>query len=56
MHGAVLAVNVKDIDLLTMDKATISTNTQVNKEWESLGEKPHGIDDFIIYYPAKYIN
>jgi len=56
MHGAVLAVNVKDIDLLTMDKATISTNTQVNKEWESLGEKPHGIDEFHNILSSKYIN
>lgn len=52
MNGAVLAVNVKDIDLLTMDKPTKTTNHQIVKEWESLSEKGHGIEDFIIYYPA----
>jgi len=52
MQGAVLAVNVKESDLLTMDQSSVSQISQTNQEWERLNEKPHGIEDFTIYYPA----
>lgn len=51
-YGAVLAVNVKDIDLLTMDRPSKSVNSSILKEWESLKKEPHGIDNYTIYYPA----
>jgi len=50
--GAVLAVNVKDVDLLMMDKPSSTTNEAVLNEWKSLGQKAHGIDNFTVYYPA----
>ena len=52
MNGAVLAVNVKDIDLLTMDKPSKPSSKSIIAEWESLQLTPHGIEDFTIYYPA----
>lgn len=52
MHGAVLAINVKDIDFLTMDKPSNNTNEQVLIEWNSIGEKAHGIQNYKVYYPA----
>lgn len=52
MNGAVLAVNVKDIDLLTMDKPSSTSSAAIQKEWECLHLAPHGIEDFTIYYPA----
>jgi len=50
--GAVLAVNVKDVDLLKMDKPSVTRNVKLLKEWADLGESPHGIDNFTVYYPA----
>jgi Cdc6-like AAA superfamily ATPase len=50
--GAVLAINVKDVDFLKMDKASKITDYEILKEWETLGQKSHGIDNFTIYYPA----
>jgi Cdc6-like AAA superfamily ATPase len=50
--GAVLAVNVKDIDLLRMDKPSVTSKLKLLKEWKELGQKPHGIENFIVYYPA----
>ena len=50
--GAVLAVNVKESDLLRMNKGSIPKNIQTDKEFHMLGQKPHGIDNFIVYYPA----
>mgnify|MGYP000968930556 CR=1 FL=1 len=52
MNGAVLAVNVKDIDLLTMDKPSRAIDSQINNEWDHLNLTPHGIEDYSIYYPA----
>ena len=50
--GAVLAINVKDVDFLKMDRPSNDTNEQIEKEWNSLGEKSHPIENFRIYYPA----
>lgn len=53
LYGAVLAVNVKDTDLLTMDRPSKSNgDAQVEKEWEELGERPKGVGSSVIYYPA----
>lgn len=52
LEGAVLAINVKDVDFLKMDKPSRTTNPDVQKEWESLQEEPRGVDNFVVYYPA----
>jgi hypothetical protein len=52
LEGAVLAINVKDVDFLKMDKKSETLNRTVLTEWEVLEKKPHGIEDFIVYYPA----
>lgn len=52
LEGAVLAINVKDVDLLKMDKPSVTTNPSVKKEWEFLKKKPERIDNYTIYYPA----
>lgn len=51
-QGAVLAINVKGIDLLQMDQKTITSNEECLKEWGDIGQVPHGIDNYQIYYPA----
>lgn len=51
-EGAVLAINVKDIDLLRMNRESKPKNKQITKEWEVLGEKPHGMKNFVVYYPG----
>lgn len=52
LEGAVLAVNVKDVDLLKMDLPSETKNKNVIKEWDEIGQKAHSIDNFVIYYPA----
>jgi len=54
-YGAVLAINVKDVDFLKMDQATITYSSDVEKEWESLHLIPHGLKNYVIYYPANTI-
>jgi len=54
-YGAVLAINVKDVDFLKMDQSTITVNKSVVNEWGALGQEPHGIDNFTVYYPANTI-
>jgi len=51
-YGAVLAVNVKDVDFLKMDKPSVTVNEAVVEEWASLNKSPHGIENFTVYYPA----
>ncbi len=51
-EGAVLAINVKDIDFLRMNRESKPKNNQIAKEWEALGEKPRGMKNFVVYYPA----
>lgn len=51
-EGAVLAINVKESDLLTMDKPSSSSGPNIDKEWSALGKKPHGVENFIVYYGA----
>lgn len=50
--GAVLAVNVKDVDLLKMDKPSNTKSEDLKSEWAALGQKPHGIENFVVYHPA----
>jgi len=50
--GAVLAINVKDVDFLKMDKQSNTIYKTIMDEWNSLNIKPHGINNFTIYYPA----
>lgn len=52
MDGAVLAINVKDVDFLRMNKASTTNSQQVIEEWNDLGIKPHGVYNFVVYYPA----
>jgi Cdc6-like AAA superfamily ATPase len=52
MQGAVLAINVKDVDFLKMDKPSIANNPDVLSEWAHLNLSPRGIDNCTIYYPA----
>jgi len=52
MGGCVLAVNVKEEDLLTMDKPSRTKNPKILKEWADLGYTPRGLETFRVYYPA----
>ncbi|MGQ9722596.1 MAG: ATP-binding protein [Candidatus Jordarchaeum sp.] len=52
LEGAVLAINVKDVDFLKMDQESKVKNPLVLKEWEMLNQEPHGIYNFTVYYPA----
>ena len=58
--GAVLAINVKEEDMLTMDKKSMTKNPDILKEWSDLRLKPHGVETYKIYYPGnkpiKYSN
>lgn len=51
--GAVLAINVKEDDLLYMDKPSITKNNNVLQEWNSLNMEPHGLRGIRIYYPGQ---
>lgn len=53
LPGAVLAVNVKEEDLLYLDKATTNYSEENKKEWDDLGLKPQGHGSFRIYYPGQ---
>jgi hypothetical protein len=52
MEGAVLAVNVKDVDFLMMDKSSTSNDDKIKSEWETLGFPPHGVNNLTMYMPA----
>lgn len=52
LEGAVVAINVKDVDFLRMDQPSKTVNPQLKKEWKTLGEHARGIDNCTIYYPA----
>jgi uncharacterized protein len=52
MNGAVLAINVKDVDFLKMDQPSKAVNKGTSIEWGMLGETPRGIQNCVIYYPA----
>jgi uncharacterized protein len=52
LEGAVLTINVKDIDFLRMDQPSRTKNERALVEWKNLKEEPHGIENSTIYYPA----
>ncbi len=52
LGGCVLAINVKEADFLRMNEASRTTNNLILKEWKNLEVSPHGIENFIVYYPA----
>ena len=52
MQGAVLAINVKDVDFLRMDRPSVARNPDVVSEWRHLDLTPRGIENYTIYYPA----
>jgi DNA helicase HerA-like ATPase len=52
LNGAVLAINVKDVDLLKMDQPSKTNSDNIKKEWNCLGKGAHGINNYRIYYPA----
>lgn len=52
MEGAVLAINVKDIDFLTMNRESTTYNEDSKEEWNNLAEKPHGVENCVVYYPS----
>jgi uncharacterized protein len=52
LEGAVLTINVKDIDFLRMDQPSKTKSPQLHTEWKVLDEKPHGIENCTIFYPA----
>jgi len=52
MGGAVLAINVKDVDFLKMDKVSDLIDDQIKAEWSSIGEEGHSVKNFTVYYPS----
>ena len=52
LEGAVLAINVKDVDFLKMDHQSDVKNPQVLKEWDAINENAHGLNNYMVYYPA----
>lgn len=52
LEGAVLAINVKDVDFLKMDKKSTTSNKSIKDEWKILNKEPHGVSNYTIYFPA----
>jgi hypothetical protein len=52
LEGAVLAINVKDVDFLMMNEPSRTTDPSILEEWKTLGQEPHGIGNYVVYYPA----
>lgn len=52
LGGAVLAVNVKDVDFLQMDKASNNLTDDVIGEWDDLGLRANGLAGVTMYMPA----
>jgi hypothetical protein len=52
LNGAVLAINVKDVDFLKMDQPSVTKSNSVINEWRTLNQQPHPIYNFTVYYPA----
>jgi len=51
-YGCVLAINVKDVDFLKMNQASTTDSIEVKKEWDALGGKAGGINNYEILYSA----
>jgi uncharacterized protein len=52
MHGAVLAINVKEADFLKMYIPSNTNHGKTKKEWADLKMGAHEISNFMVYYPA----
>lgn len=52
LGGAVLAINVKEEDMLLMDHPSTTSDEEILKEWNDLNLNPKGMDNFKIYYPG----
>ena len=52
MKGAVLAINVKDVDFLMMDSPSVTEDREVWLEWRTLGETGRGVENLTMYIPA----
>ena len=50
--GCVLAINVKDVDFLNMDKETRTSNQEALKEWSHLNFNSSGVKNYQILYSA----
>ena len=53
LGGAVIAVNVKEEDMLTMDQASETQDPKILKEWADLGVQPRGVDTFRVSLPRQ---
>lgn len=51
-YGCVLAINVKDVDFLQMDKPTVTGNKEAKREWDALNDGPNGVQNYEILYSA----
>jgi len=51
-YGCVLAINVKDVDFLSLNQATNVFYDEIDKEWKSINAKPKGINNYEILYSA----
>ena len=47
-YGCVLAINVKDVDFLNMDKPTETNSSEVKREWNSLDFNAGGVQNYEI--------
>jgi len=52
MKGAALLINVKEFDFLKMDRPSMAEDAAVRSEWASIKVSPHGVRNFVVYYPA----
>lgn len=52
MNGAVLAINVKDIDFLQMDQPSDDLTDSIASEWSDLGVGAEGMHGVTMYMPA----
>lgn len=52
LGGCVLAINVKEADFLRMNEASKTMSKSILKEWKTLNSEAHGIENYMIYYPA----
>jgi len=55
MGGAALAINVKDIDFLRMNRPSIGRERRFVSEWEAIEQVPRGIDNFVVYNPPTIV-
>lgn len=52
LNGAVLAINVKDVDFLRMNRPSDVMNDNIEREWNEMDEYARGVENFTVYYPS----